>query len=81
MHDPCNIELFKFFIEFIKRICCHSLGYPVTPCLILILYKTLGGATMKLLNLRTILLWVLSFLGFLRFSEVNNLNCSQISLK
>ena len=36
---------------------------------------------MNLLNLRTILLRILSFTRFLRFSEVINLKCSDIILK
>ena len=36
---------------------------------------------MNLLNLRTMLLCVLSFMGFLRFSEVINLKNSDIILK
>ena len=54
---------------------------PFTPQLLHTLYRSLGEDNMNLINLRTMLLCVLSFMGFLRFSEVINLKNSDIILK
>ena len=82
-HDPCNSELVNYVLEGIKRICCHTpkKKKPFTPQLLHTLYRSLGEDNMNLINLRTMLLCVLSFMGFLRFSEVINLKNSDIILK
>ena len=82
-HDPCNSELVNCVLEGIKRICCRTARKkkPFSPQLLNTLYKSLGKDNMNLINLRTMLLSVLSFMGFLRFSEVINLKCLNITLK
>ena len=42
------------------------------------LYKILGWKNMNLKDLRTTLICVFSFMGFLRYSEVSNLRMSDI---
>ena len=81
--DPCNGDLISYILEGIKRLSCHipKKKTPITPQQLHTLYIQLGGLNMHLLNLRTILICVLSFMGFLRFSEVINLRFSDIILK
>ena len=82
-HDPCNSELVNYVLEGIKRICCHTptKKKPFTPQLLHTLYRSLGEDNINLINLRTMLLCVLRFIGSLRFSEVINLKNSDIILK
>ena len=42
------------------------------------LYKNFGGKNMNLKDLRTILICIFSFMGFLRYNEVSNLRMSDI---
>ena len=79
--DPCSSKLVIYVLEGIKRICSHAPKKPVNPQLLRTLCKSLGKDNMNLINLRTMFLWVLSFMGFLRFSEVINLEDSNIILK
>ena len=80
--DPCSSELVNYVLEDIKRICGYTpKKNPVTPQQLRTLYKSLGEHNMNLINLRTMFLCVLSFVGFLRFSEVINLKNSDIILK
>ena len=82
-HDPYNSELVNYVLEGIIRICYHipKKKKPFTPQLVHTLYRSLGEDNTNLINLRTMLLCVLSFMGFLRFSKVINLKCSDILLK
>ena len=81
-HDPCNSELVNYVLESIKRICCHTpkKKKSFTPQPLHTLYRSLGEDNTNLINLRTMLLCVLSFMGFLKFSEVINLKNSDIVL-
>lgn len=53
----------------------------LTAQLLHALYRSLGGDNINLPSLGTILLGFLSFMEFLRFSEVINLKCLDIILK
>ena len=44
-------------------------------------FQYLGGLKMNLTNSRLMMILVLSFMGFLRFSEVSNLKCSNFMEK
>ena len=80
-HDPWKSELVNYVLEGIKKFFCHTpkKKKPYNPQL-LHTYRSLGEDNVNLINLRTMLLCVLSFMGFLRFSEVINLKCSDIIL-
>ena len=78
--EPCKTNLTTLILEGIKRICCHTTQKkdPITPEQLQKIYELLGGERMTLLNLRTLLISVLSFMGFLRFSEVITLTLGDI---
>ena len=82
-HDPCNSELFNYVLEGIKRICCHTpkKKIPFTRQLLHTSYRSLGENNMNLINLKTMFLCVLGFMGFLRFCEIINLMNSDIVLQ
>ena len=82
-HDPCNSELINYVLKGIKRTCCHTPKNKTlfTPQLLHTLHRSLGEDNMELINLRTMLFCVLSFMEFLRLSEVINLKNSDITLK
>ena len=82
-HDPCNSELFNYVLEGIKTTCCHTpkKKKPFTPQLLHTSYRSLGKDNKNLINLRTMLLCVLSFMGMLSFCEVIKLKNSNIILK
>ena len=63
---PCNV------LQSIKRILAYSATKksPVTVSQLYKMYNYFGTKTISLSNLRTILICVLSFMGFLRFIEV-----------
>ena len=54
---------------------------PLIPQLLRTIYRSLGKGNTNLPNLRIILLFVLRFMGFLRFPEVINLKYSNMILK
>ena len=70
--NPCPTSLPYNALEGIKRILAYSATKksPVTVSQLYEMYNYFGTKTISLSNLRTILICVLSFMGFLRFSEV-----------
>ena len=82
-HGSCNNELVNYVLEGIKRISYQTLNkkttfYPATTPHIIQINKR---RYMNVINLRTMLLCVLSFMQFLRFFEVIDLKKSDINLK
>ena len=75
--------MFNYVLEGIKRTCCHTpkKEKPFTSQLLHTSYRSLGKDNKNLINLRTMLLCVLSFMGMLRFCEVIKLKNSNIILK
>ena len=70
--NPCPTSLPYNLLEGIKRILAYS-ATKKSPVMVLQLdemYNYFGTKTISLSNLRTILICVLSFMGFLRFIEV-----------
>ena len=79
-HD--HHESVNYVLEGFKRICCHiPKKKPFTPELLHKLCRSLGEDNIDLINVRTTFLCVLSFMEFLRFSEVINLKNLDIMLK
>ena len=70
--NPCPPSLPYNVLEGIKRILAYSATKksPVTVSQLDEMYNYFGTKTISLSNLRTILICVLSFMGFLRFVEV-----------
>ena len=70
--NPCPTSLPYNVLEGIKRILAYSATKksPVTVLQLDEMYNYFGTKTISLSNLRTILICVLSFMGFLRFVEV-----------
>ena len=70
--NPCPPSLPYNVLEGIKRILAYSATKksPVTVLQLDEMYNYFGTKTISLSNLRTILICVLSFMGFLRFVEV-----------
>ena len=70
--NPCPTSLSYNVLEGIKRILAYSptKKSPVTVSQLYEMYNYFGSKTISLSNLRTILICVLSFMGFLRFGEV-----------
>ena len=70
--NPCPTSLSYNVLEGIKRILAYSATKksPVTVLQLDEMYNYFGTKTISLSNLRTILICVLSFMGFLRFIEV-----------
>ena len=70
--NPCQTSLPYNVLEGIKRILAFSATKksPATVSQLYELYNYFGTKTISLSNLRTILICVLSFMGFLRFNEV-----------
>ena len=70
--NPCPSSLSYNVLEGIKRILAYppTKKSPVTVSQLCEMYNYFGSKTISLSNLRTILICVLSFMGFLRFSEV-----------
>ena len=70
--NPCPTSLHYNVLEGIKRILAYSATKksPVTVSQLYKMYNYFGTKTISLLNLRTILICVLSSMGFLRFIEV-----------
>ena len=70
--NPCPTSLPHNILEGIKRILAYSATKksPVTVSQLYKMYNYFGTKTISLSNLRTILICVLSFMGFLRFVEV-----------
>ena len=70
--NPCPTSLSYNVLEGIKRILAYSATKksPVTVLQLDEMYNYFGTKTISLSNLRTILICVLSFMGFLRFVEV-----------
>ena len=60
---------------------CHFVYNPLSKIVLHTLYRSLGEDNMNLLNLRTMLLYALSFLRFLIFPEFISLKCSDLILK
>ena len=80
----CPTSLSYNVLEGIKRILAYSptKKSPVTVSQLYEMYNYFGSKTISLSNLRTILICVLSFMGFLRFSEVVKLRrCDIITNK
>ena len=67
-HDPCNSELVNYVLEGIKRTCFHTpkKKKPFTPQLLHTLCRSWDEDKMNLTNLRTMLLCILSFMGFFK---------------
>ena len=78
--NPCPTSLPYNLLEGIKRILAYSATKksPVTVSQLYEMYNYFGTKTISLSNLRTILICGLSFMGFLRFSEVIKLIRSDI---
>ena len=70
--NPCPTSLSYNVLEGIKRILAYSATKksPVTVSQLYEMYNYFGTKTISLSKVRTILICVLSFIGFLRFSEV-----------
>ena len=70
--NPCPTSLPYNVLEGIKRILAYSATKksPVTVSQLYEMYNYFGTKTISLSKVRTILICVLSFIGFLRFSEV-----------
>ena len=70
--NPCPTSLSYNVLEGIKRILAYSptKKSPVTVSQLYNMYNYFGSKTISLSNLQTILICVLFFMGFLRFSEV-----------
>ena len=70
--NPCPTSLPYNLLEGIKRILAYSATKksPVTVSQLDEMHNYFGTKTISLSNLRTILICVLSFMGFLRFVEV-----------
>ena len=81
--DPCNSQLPKLVLESSKRILAHKTQKKevVNSSMILKLVEMFGGASANLMDLRDINIIVLSYAGFLRFSEVSNLKSSHIKFE
>ena len=73
--NPCSTSLSYNVLEGIKRILAYSptKKSPVTVSHLYEIYNYFESKTISLSNLRTILICVLFFMGFLRFSEVAKL--------
>ena len=71
-HNPCPTSLPYNILEGIKRILAYSATKKslVTVSQLYEMHNYFGSKTISLSNLRTILICVLSSMGFLRFSEV-----------
>ena len=79
--NPCPTSLPYNVLEGIKRIlaCSAAKKSPVAVSQLYEMYNYFGTKTISLSSLRTILICVLSFMGFLRFSEVIKLRrCDMI---
>ena len=70
--NPCTSQLPYNVLEGIKRLLAYSTTKksPLTVQLLYDLYKYFGEETISFANLRTMLICVLSFMGFLRFNQV-----------
>jgi len=70
--DPFSSRVSNLIYEGIKRICSHQpkKKLPITIKHLKNMYAALGGEKMDLKNLRIMTISVLSFMGFMRFSEV-----------
>ena len=78
--NPCPTSLHYNVLEGIKRILAYSATKksPVTVSQLYETYNYFGIKTISLWNLQTILICVLSFMGFLWFSEVIKLRSCDI---
>ena len=80
--DPCNM-LCENILEAIKRIMSRPTKkkLPITVNHLKNMYRSFGGKdTLKLENIRTMAICLLSFSGFLRFSECIELRRSDVSI-
>jgi len=80
LSDPFSSKLSNLIYEGIKRICSHQpkKKLPIKTKHLNTMFVTLGGLEMDLKNLRIMVISVLSFMGFMRFSEVIQLRRSDI---
>jgi len=78
--DPFTSALSNLIYEGIKRICSHQAKkkLPIKIKHLKNMFNILGGNKMDLKNLRTMVISILSFMGFLRFSEVIKIRRSDI---
>ena len=80
--NPCPSSLVPNILEGIKRLTGYSVTKkaPITVAQLYKLYDHLVGKKAELQNLRTMLVCILSFMGFLRFSEVVKLRQCDFSI-
>ena len=73
--NPCDSKLCKMLLEAAKRLCKNSLTKknPITVEMLNKIYENMKVDRCSLLELRTILMMVLGFCGFLRYSEIAEL--------
>ena len=70
--DPCRSSIVRAVLEAARRLLSVPVKKkePVTPEVMLSLFKRFGGALAKLSDLRLLTLCALGYAGFLRFSEL-----------
>ena len=74
--DPCNDDIVKLMFEAAKRLSQHKVckKKPITVEHLDILFKKLMvNSTRTLSNVRTMVICLLGFCGFMRYSEISNL--------
>ena len=82
-YNPCPTILLHNVLEDIKKILAYSATKesPVTVSQLYKMYNYFRSKTISLSNLQTIAICVLSFMGFLPFSEVIKLRRCDIIIK
>ena len=79
----CSSELCLNILEGIKRTTRYTVQkkIPITVKHLYKLYSHFGVKRILLANLRTMLIWVFPFMGFLRFSEVINTRKTDVVIR
>lgn len=79
-HDPCKAPIVKNMLEAAKRIKKQQVKKkdPITVDHLNSIFNYLGGENADLKNLRTLVICLIGFSGFLRFNEIVNLSRSDI---
>ena len=79
--DPTEHTLVTQMVEVGKRLCTKPINRkePINQENIQAIYKKFGGENMTLMDLRTFVLILLGFCGFLRYDELSNLRYRDIS--
>ena len=81
--NPCDSKICKMVLEAGKRLCSTRVRKkePITADHIRSIYDVFGGKQCKLTDFRTIVLIVLGYCGFMRYSELSFLRASDFEFQ